>query len=101
MKFLGRDIWKERLENLILTGHIQDKRDSGGKASYLPNKFEKMDGRIGTCSDVEKMLLRDTKEVVESHNLLYTEEELSVKYFRECNRTKMYIYFTRTSDVFR
>lgn len=34
------------------------------------------------------MLLRDTKEVVESHNLLYTEEELSVKYFRECNRTK-------------
>lgn len=68
LKFLGRDIWKERLENLILTGHIQDKRDSGEKASYLPNKFEKMDGRIGICSDGEK---KQNKSYIEIQRKLW------------------------------
>lgn len=44
-KFLGHIIRKEGLENLMLTGHIEGKRET---LSNLPNKLMQIDGRTGS-----------------------------------------------------
>lgn len=43
-------MWKKNLENLTLTGHIENKRSRG----HLPNEIIWMDDRMGSGRDDEK-----------------------------------------------
>lgn len=56
---------KERLENMILTCHIESKRKIWGAANKLPTEFVQMDGR--TAIWINNKSCKRLK-VVASHN---------------------------------
>lgn len=67
LKFLGHKMRKESLENLTLTGNIEDKRDKG-KTSHLI--LVSVNGWMNRGQEVwqREILLMAMKEVVESYN---------------------------------